>query len=118
MTDFFDLLYNHQSRNFLPYDLYQEDEKYILEMAVAGYNEDDIKITLHNNTLTIEGDPTAEITDRNYFVKKIARRSFKTHFTLSRYAHVTGASIKDGMLKVFLEKNIPDEDKPKQIPIN
>ena len=118
MTDFFDLLYNQQKQTFLPYDLYQDDNNYVLEMTVAGYNEEDINITLHNNTLTIEGNPSVDITDRTYFVKKIARRSFKTHFTLSKYAVVTGASIKDGMLKVFLEKNIPEEDKPKQIPIN
>jgi molecular chaperone IbpA len=118
MTDFFDLLYNSHNRSVLPYDLYQEDGTYVLEMAVAGYNEDDIKITLHNSILTIEANPSATITDRIYYVQKIARRSFKTYFTLSKYALVKEAAFKDGMLKIYLTKNIPEEDKPKQIQIS
>lgn len=100
-----------------PYNIVKiDDDKVVLEYAVAGFKKDDISIVTEKNVLTIKGEkPTDE---RNYLHKGIAARKFTRSFTLPEYFEVESAGYEDGILYVDLIRNIPEEKKPKQISIN
>ena len=90
-------------------------DKYILEMAVAGYKKSDIEVEVQDGILSIEGEGPEGKED---FVHKcIATRSFKRQLQLSEYVECTGARLEDGMLKVELNYNPPENKKAKQIAI-
>ena len=89
------------------------EEKYILEMAVAGYKKSDIKVTVENGVLSVEGQSSD---DKEAFVHQgIAKRAFQRQLQLSEYVECTGAKLEDGMLKVDLNYNPPEDKKPKKI---
>jgi molecular chaperone IbpA len=98
-----------------PYNIYKDKDTYTLELAVAGFSKDDIKITVQELTLTVEG--AVEAVKGEYVHKGIATRDFKQEFALAEYVVVRGAELKDGMLKIVLEKELPEEKKPKTIEI-
>ena len=88
-------------------------------MAVAGFSKGDLKIELANNQLTIEGSQQSsdESNDANYLYKGIAARQFRQSFALEDHVKVLGSELKDGVLKIELERQIPDEMKPRTIEI-
>lgn len=97
------------------------DNKYVIEMAVAGFAKTDIELTLENGKLVISGK-TKEADDLDnanvyYFYKGIAERAFTRHFTLSDTVEVKNAELVNGVLKVWLENLIPESKKPKKIEI-
>ena len=92
------------------------DNEYQVELAVAGFTEDDINIELDNGVLHIKGTKeTAE--NVNYLHRGIAYRSFHKTIQLADTIEVIGASLENGILTVELENIIPEEKKPKKIPI-
>lgn len=106
---------NNQS-GFPPYNVRKIDEDtYVVELAVAGYNKDSIEITEHDGTLTIKGERPEDVEE--YLHKGIAGRKFTRTFTLAEYMYVDYADLKDGMLYVSVKRNIPEEKKPKNITI-
>lgn len=126
MYDVFDMLtmgdrvnpHRTQKAKTLPYNFYQDGEnEYVMEMAVAGFNKDDIEITRDKNTLTISGKTPDDSKERNYFYRGIARRNFDSTFKIGQNTVVNGAEINDGLLKVYLEEQVPEKDKPLQIEI-
>ena len=91
------------------------EDKYILEMAVAGYKKSDIDVQVQDGVLSIEGISSE---DKEDFVHKgIAKRAFKKQLQLSEYVECSGAKLEDGMLKVELNYNPPEDKKPKKITI-
>ena len=99
-----------------PYNIKKiDDNKYVIEMAVAGFGKQDIEIELHDGTLTIKGSVSSEEAD--YIYKGIAERAFTRQFTLADTVEVKNADLINGMLKIWLERFIPDEKKPKKINI-
>lgn len=103
-----------------PYNIKElvEGEKYAIEMAVAGFVKDDIKISLHEGELLILGVPNKESKSDNYVHKGIAARSFEQSFALAEYVEVDSASLDNGMLTIVLVRNVPEEKKPKVISIS
>mgnify|MGYP001158517532 CR=1 FL=1 len=100
-----------------PYNIIQNGEKYIVELAVAGFNETDITI-IHEPTekrLIIEG--STDKSDVKYLHKGIGGRRFKRVLNVAETIVVNGANLLDGILTIELENVIPDERKPKQIAI-
>ncbi len=105
-----------------PYNIVKvDDNKYVIEMAVAGFGKQNIDIEMSNNTLTIKGglnldqlDPATPIT---YIYKGIADRSFTRKFTVADTVEVKNAELVNGMLKLWLENIIPEEKKPKKIDV-
>ena len=90
-------------------------EIYILEMAVAGYKKSDIDVQVQDGVLSIEGISSE---DKEDFVHKgIAKRAFKKQLQLSEYVECSGAKLEDGMLKVELKYDPPENKKPKKITI-
>ena len=91
------------------------DEKYSLEMALAGWKKSDIKVTVENGVLSIVGK--VEKNNDNYIHKGVAQRAFMKRLQLSEYVECTGATLEDGMLKVELVYDPPEDKKTKEIKI-
>ena len=94
----------------------KDDYNFILELAVAGYKQDEIEITAERNSLKVTGKKT-ETDDRNYLVKGIAGRKFARQFVLSDTVVVRDAALADGILSIQLENVVPEEQKPRKIDI-
>jgi molecular chaperone IbpA len=103
-----------------PYNIRKVDEnKYVIEVAVAGFGSQDLELELQDGTLTIKGKTAAASNDTSdYIFKGIADRAFTRQFTLADTVVVKNADLVNGMLKVALERFIPEEKKPQKININ
>jgi molecular chaperone IbpA len=104
--------------NFPPYNLRRDgDNKYVIELAVAGFSKDDIKVHLENGVLSVESKDSINNDDKEYVHQGIAKRSFKRSWTLSDDIEVKHADLIDGMLTIELEKIFPEGKEPREIPI-
>ena len=99
-----------------PYNVRKiDDEHYTIEMAVAGFGKHNLDIELKDGVLTITGNTETE--EGDYLHKGIANRAFTRKFTIADSVEVKNAELANGMLKIFLERFIPEEAKPKKIDI-
>lgn len=99
-----------------PYNIKKVDEnKYVIEMAVAGFGKQDLELELQDGTLTVKGNIATD--DAEYLYKGIAERAFTRQFTLADTVEIKNADLINGMLKIWLERFIPEEKKPKKINI-
>jgi molecular chaperone IbpA len=107
--------------NYPPYNIIRYDEnRYSVEIALAGFKEDEVEITVHEGYLTVEGQQktkTGELDGPVYLHHGISKRDFRKTWPLGNHVEVTGANFVDGILTVNLERRIPDEMKPKKIAI-
>ncbi len=113
--------------SYPPYNLVKTGtHKFDIEIALAGFNKKDIEITSENNMLTIESKVKSVVNDsvgadakkdEEMIHKGISKRYFKRSFTIADDVEVKGAELKDGLLKVSMEKIIPDAKKLKTISI-
>ena len=106
--------------NYPPYNIVKvKDNHYNIEVALAGYNKKDIEVNYENNMLTIKtaDQKSDDKKEGENIYKGIAQRMFKKSFTIADDCKVTGAELKDGLLKVSLEKVIPEHKKAKTITI-
>ena len=106
--------------NYPPYNIVKTgDNKFDIEVALAGFNKKDINVTSENGMLTIESKQEDKSKDKDGEVlhKGISKRYFKKSFTIADDVEVKGAELKDGLLKVSLEKIIPDHKKARTINI-
>ncbi len=100
-----------------PYNIAKVDEnKYVIEVAVAGFGRSDLEIELQDNKLLIRG-ATKNDEKSTYLHKGIADRAFKREFHLADTVEVQNAEIINGLLKVWLENVIPDSKKPRKVDI-
>lgn len=101
-----------------PYNIVKEGEnKYQIELALAGFAREDIDIEVDQGDLVISGSSESTEDDRTYMHKGIAGRSFKRVFKLADHVEVRGAEMKNGILVVNLEKQIPEALKPRKIEV-
>ena len=108
---------NISQTNYPPYNVVKEDDEHFsVELAVAGFSKKDVSITKEKNVLVIEGKVEDE--SKDFVHKGLASRAFKRSFTLADDVEISGASLKDGILVVSLERVIPEEDKPVSIKIS
>jgi len=104
--------------NFPPYNIINESEtESIIEMAVAGFSEADLDVVVDNNVLKVSGNKDVKLDDEKYQHQGIAYRNFERQFALSEYIEVNGASVADGILRIYIEKILPDNLKPRKINI-
>ena len=108
--------------NYPPYNVIKhDDDHFVIELAVAGFREGDINITVEKNVLTIKGEQTEDLDDLvkevEYLHRGISARNFTRTFTLADYVEVVGAKAENGILKIELERQVPEEQKPKTIAI-
>jgi molecular chaperone IbpA len=108
--------------NYPPYNIVKHSEDaFAIELAVAGFREGDINITLEKNVLTIKGEQTVKLDelekDVEYLHRGISARNFDRTFTLADYVEVIGARAENGILSIELERQVPEEQKPKTVAI-
>ena len=123
--DHFERMFDHQFDsisvpNFPPYNIVKTgDNKYDVELALAGFNKKDIEIEVAEGVLTIKSvkDKDTGSTDEHTLYKGISQRNFTRKFTLADDIVVKGAELKDGMLTISLERIVPEEKKPQLITI-
>ena len=115
-TMFDEVSYN---TGFPPYNIVQIDENnFVIEMAVAGFDISEIDIVQEGNTLTVSGTKNKQENQPKYIYKGIAERSFSRKFKLADYVTVLEANSENGYLTITLQREIPEKLKPRKIEIN
>ena len=120
----FDEIFNTLQRasipqsNYPPYNIIKKGETYYIEMAMAGFKQSDINIQVEDNSLTISATYADREDDIEFVHKGISEREFYKSFALAEYVEVKKAKMVDGILLIELQKNIPEENKPKIIKIS
>ena len=123
--DNFERMFDHdfdtiKVSSFPFYNIVKTDKnKYDVEMALAGYGKDDIIVSLEESVLTIKSKPYNDDKDKDteYEHKGISKRFFTKSFTVADDVEVKGAELKDGLLKVSLERIVPKEKQARTIEI-
>ena len=116
--DQLDNIHQHAKDTYPPHNVVKEEElKYTLEVAVAGFKQEHIDIEVKDHILTINGNRPQRREQNSYVHKGISARNWKKSFRLSEYTEVTGADLTDGILTVNLEVVLPEEKLPRKITI-
>jgi len=103
--------------NYPPYNIKKTgDNNYVIELAVAGFAKQDIEIEFADDKLIIKGN-TKDDESSDFLFKGIAARNFTRTFVLDDQIEIKDAAIFNGMLKIALERIIPDHKKPKKIEV-
>jgi len=106
-----------KAMGYPPYNIKQvKDNKYVIEMAVAGFAKSDIELTMEGNKLTIKG-ATKDSEEETLLFQGIANRAFERTFTLNDKVEIKDAEMVNGMLKVWLESIVKTQDAIKKIGI-
>ena len=115
---------NHPARQtqsgFPPYNIRasKDELKFSIELALAGLSDKDVDIEVKENQLTIKSVYDTDNSGDDFVHKGISKRKFTRSFTLADDIEVVGASFKDGLLTIGLERIIPDHKKPQKIKID
>ena len=111
---------NNSTGGYPPFNLERlSDNQYRITMAVAGFTEAEIDVTQKENTLRVTGEKSDKTTegDERYLHRGIATRNFEREFVLADHVEVSSAALKDGLLTIDLEQQMPEELKPRKIPL-
>jgi molecular chaperone IbpA len=109
---------NHANGNYPPHNIVKyDDTHYGIEVAVAGFSKDEITVEVDQDQLMITGRKATVNEGVEYLHRGLAARDFEQSFTLAEYMEVKDAEVKDGMLKVKIERIVPEALKPRQIAI-
>ena len=104
--------------NYPPYNIKKTGENtYVIELAVAGFGKQDVEIELDDGKMIVRGKAESTDPEDSYLFKGIATRPFTRTFALEDQVEVKDAEMINGMLKVFLERIIPEHKKPKKIEV-
>jgi molecular chaperone IbpA len=108
-----------KAATYPPYNIKQiKDNKFVIEMAVAGFAKTDIEVTLEGNKLVIKGNAKDEDAPNTFIHKGIANRGFTREFTLADKVEVENAEVVNGMLKIGLQNMVKLQDAIKKIPLS
>jgi len=120
----FDSLFNRiptvaqQDNGYPPYNIRKVDDYiYVIEIALAGFSERDIEVEVADGVVSVRSKEDKDTAEAEYVHRGIARRSFARKWTLSDDMVVNGAEFQNGLLNINLEKVVPDEKKPRIVPI-
>ena len=104
--------------NYPPYNIRKTgDNTYTIELAVAGFGQGEIDIELDGGRLVVRGNASADADTTDYIFKGIAGRAFTRSFAIDDKIEVKNAELFNGMLRIMLERIIPEEKKPKKVPV-
>ena len=109
-----------KAEGYPPYNIqHVEDNEYLIELAVAGFGDEDLVVEVQEAVLTVSGKigEKADADDRRFLHRGIAERSFERRFHLADHVKVADASLKNGLLQIRLVREIPEAAKPKRIEI-
>lgn len=102
-----------------PHNVVKKDETHFsVELALAGYSSDDLMVEVKDGILVVQGGKTGDgEVEREYLHRGISAKKFTRTFRLSEHVVVDGADFKDGLLVIDLRVEIPEEKRPRTIPI-
>jgi len=107
-----------QEAKYPPYNIKKvDDNRYVIEMAVAGFGKQDIELELAGDKLVVKGCHNQQQTESQFLYQGLAMRPFTRQFTLADNVEIRGAQLLNGILKIGLEAIIPEANKPKKIDI-
>ena len=110
---------DEQTQSYPPYNIEKLDEdNYRITMAVAGFGEDELDVTVKDGILIVSGKAESKDAERKFLHRGIARRAFERRLQLADYIQVSGARLENGLLHVDLVREVPEAMKPRQIAIN
>ena len=106
----------HSNDHYPPHNIVKVDEEtFLIELAVAGFSEDELEVDVKERTLTVKGDHITK--GREFIHRGISTKKFRRTFRLSEYVEVHGADLVDGVLAIDLKIVIPEEMRPRKINI-
>jgi molecular chaperone IbpA len=110
--------FDQASPGYPPYNIERLGEnEYRITMAVAGFGQDELRVDVKEQTLTVAGAKKAEDKERRYLHRGIAARNFERRFQLADHVEVKGADLQVGLLHIDLVRNVPERLKPRTIAI-
>lgn len=108
---------NQLNNNYPPYNVVKTSEDtYFVEVAIAGFSKDEVAVEIERDILTIKGNSSRE-TEGEFLHRGLSMRDFTRQFQLAEHMFVKGASTHNGILRIDLEREIPEEKKTKVIDI-
>jgi molecular chaperone IbpA len=113
---------NQVSNNYPPHNILKTgDNQYEIQIAVTGFDKDEIAVQIESNELTVKGEGAESVRHEQpeivYLHRGLALRDFNRAFTLAEHMKVIGAEIKNGILTISIEREIPEAMKPRVIDI-
>ena len=103
--------------NYPPHNIVKiDDEKFLIELAVAGFTESDISLEVKDGILKVKGKIESD-EKREYAFKGISSRKFEKSFRLSEFVVIDGADLENGILVVYARVEVPEERRPRKIEI-
>ena len=121
LADLMDSATKVESQGYPPYNIqHVAEDEYLIELAVAGFSDDDLTVEVQGNVLTVTGRIAEkdEAETRRFLHRGIAERAFERRFHLADHVIVSGAKLRNGMLSVQLVREIPESAKPRSISID
>jgi molecular chaperone IbpA len=109
---------NESSTSYPPYNIIKSKNNYTIMMAIAGFTKDEVDISVEENELSVKGISNNSDEKIEFLHKGIAARNFERKFQLADTIKVVDASYENGLLNIFLEREIPEHQKPRKIEIN
>jgi len=109
---------NESSTSYPPYNIIKSNNNYTITMAIAGFTKDEVDISIEENELSVKGVSNNSDEKIEFLHKGIAARNFERKFQLADTIKVIDASYENGLLNIFLEREIPEHQKPRKIEIN
>jgi len=120
LADLMDSATKAEPQGYPPYNIqHLAEDEYLIELAVAGFGEDDLSLEVQHNILTVTGKIASKSDEEGprFLHRGIAERAFERRFHLADHVEVTGADINNGMLSIRLLRELPEAAKPRQITI-
>ena len=109
---------NESNTSYPPYNILKSDNNYTISLAIAGFSKDEIDVSLQENELVVKGVAKDQDDKIEFLHRGIAGRNFERKFKLADTIKVSDASYEDGLLNIYLEREIPEHQKPRKIEIN
>ena len=107
-----------EASSYPPYNIEKlTEDQYRITMAVAGFAQEDLEITIKENALSVAGRVAKEGPQAEILYRGIAGRPFERRFVLADHLVVEGAELKNGLLHINLKRVVPESLKPRQVPI-
>ena len=109
---------NESNTSYPPYNILKSDNNYTISLAIAGFSKDEIDVSLQENELVIKGVAKDQDDKIEFLHRGIAGRNFERKFRLADTIKASDANYEDGLLNIYLEREIPEHQKPRKIEIN
>jgi molecular chaperone IbpA len=116
----FDTAFREAARetSYPPYNIAKLGaETYRITMAVAGFADGDLDLTVHDNVLIVKGQISRPEKEVEYLHRGIAQRAFEHRFQLADHIKVVGADLTNGLLDIHLKREVPEQMKPRKVAI-